>query len=433
MSLPTVSVVLKSGIAHALQLPAFLLKVHAGPDKKREFKTHQTVVRIGSAEGADLLLNDPTVSAIHAQIIADTTGFRVCDLGAKNGVVIDGRRVKEAWLKGQDEFSLGRSVIRFKLLDDVLQTELSSAPRFGRLRGHSVAMRELFSQLERAARSEATMLLMGETGTGKELAAEALVTEGGRRDKPLVVVDCGRMHATLAESELFGHVKGSFTGAVKDFAGAFERASGGTLFLDEIGELPLELQPKLLSVLERRWVQRVGDSEQRPVDVRVIAATNRDLEREVNLGTFRADLFYRISALVLRMPALRERPEDVPELVAHFLEEAGATLPGPVLERLYRGEYPGNVRQLRAAVERAILGLEEQDLSLPGPTLTGINLATPYRLQKERMIEAFDKGYFAALLEACNGNVSEAARRSGVSRVHLHAILQRLRSRERDG
>ncbi len=415
------------GDATGLRLPSWLLRVVKGPDKRRQLGGAGPRRVIGTSESADFRLTDPTVSALHCEVLADASGLRVRDLDSKNGVRLRGRRVREAWLAETDELELGESVVRVKRLDEHEDRALTLRTGFGRLCGASVPMRELYDQLERAARTDVTVLVQGETGTGKELAAEAIQSTGPRRDRPLVVVDCARLPPTLAESELFGHEKGAFTGASGRFVGAFERAHTGTLFLDEIGELPAAVQAKLLGALERRVIQRVGGAESVAVDVRIISATHRDLEAAVNRGTFRADLYYRLAVLRLRLPALREHPEDIPQLVAHFLDELRPTTPlsPQALEALYGRDYPGNVRELRAAVERAALGV---DWEAPGPPLAGaaIDLDVPYRVQKDRLLAGFERAYFSRLLAACEGNVSQASRRSGMNRVHLHEVIRRL-------
>jgi two-component system, NtrC family, response regulator GlrR len=423
-ALRTVSIILStSGTPRALRVPVYLLRVLNGPDARKQKRVALGRLRIGSDENADFQLSDPAVSALHCEIVSDERGFRVRDLGAKNGVVVAGRRVESAWLEPQDEIVLGATSLRFKLLDEDEEHALSQRTAFGRLRGASFRMRELYGQLAKAAENDSTVLLTGETGTGKELAAEALVFEGHRRKAAFEVVDCARLPPALAESELFGHEKYAFTGATTQHIGAFERAKGGTIFLDEIGELPRDLQPKLLGVLERREVQRLGGHERIPLNLRVIAATHRDLEREVNRGTFRADLYYRLAVTEIRLPALRDRREDVPTLVQHFLEELPGSKPLPplVLQRLGDADYPGNVRELRNAVERAALGLDFASARAPA----AVDTESPYHAQRERLLADFDRAYFAKLLEACKGNVSEASRRSGINRVHLYKILAR--------
>jgi DNA-binding NtrC family response regulator len=421
----TVSVVMGTGgRPEALRLPVYLLRVIRGPDKRKQKRLAARRFVVGSGEGASLRLADPTVSAAHCEILADGEGLRIRDLGAKNGVQVGGRRVESAWLMPGDEIALGSSILRFELADESEERPLADRASFARLRGGSVPMRELYEQLEKAAASEVTVLLTGETGTGKELAAEAIAFSGPRRDLPFVVLDCAALHTELAESELFGHERYAFTGANAPHAGAFERAHRGTLFLDEVGELPRELQPKLLGALERRAVQRLGGGAPIPVDVRIIAATHRSLEREVNRGAFRADLFYRLAVSEIRLPALRERREDIPELVRHFLSEipGAARLPPAVAQSIQDADYPGNVRQLRNTVERAAAGLE---LDVAAALPADVDLSTPYRLQKERMIRTFDRSYLRKLLDACGGNVSEASRRSGVNRVHLYEMIRR--------
>ncbi len=426
----SVTVVLDSkGFAKALKRSNYLLKVVKGPDKRREKRSAGGRIVIGSGAGCEFQLTDPTVSAVHCEISSDTTGFRVRDVGAKNGVRVGDRRVIDAWLEDGEDLVLGETVVRFKVLDEDDEAELSTQNSFGRLRGSSLRMRELYAHLSKAAQSDATVLLTGESGSGKELAADALVQASSRREKPLVVVDCGRLPPTLAESELFGHEAGSFTGANSAHVGAFERAHGGTVFLDEIGELPIALQAKLLGVLERRQVQRVGGQQPIPVDVRVIAATHRDLAREVNRGSFRADLFYRLAVVEIRVPSLREHAEDIPELVAHFLSEMpGASSVSPaVLQRLYEGDYTGNIRELRNAVERAVLGLDETPSAMAPSSPSTVDIEVPYRIYKERVVAGLERAYFGKLLEATKGNVSEAARRSGMNRVYLQGVVQRLK------
>lgn len=417
----------REGKRRTVQWSAYLLKVIGGPSRGLELRVESERLVIGASAAAQFRLDDPTVSSLHCAITADAKGFRIRDLDSKNGVRLDKRQVSEAWLRDDDTFSLGSTTLRFRVLKDTVEHAIEPADAFGKLKGSSLAMRRLYTQLALATRSDAPVLLTGETGTGKELAADALVAHGPRRDGPVVVVDCGRLPANLAESELFGHEAGAFTGSTRRHAGAFERAQGGTVFLDEVGELPLELQTRLLGALGRGSVTRIGGDEEIRIDARIISATHRDLEREVNRGTFRADLFYRLAVLHVRLPSLRERPEDIPELVAHFIDES--EIPGQlapeVLKRLYTASYPGNVRELRAAVERALLGLARP----VGPVRAepiAIDLSVPYRVQKERLLEGFDRAYLTQLLQESGGNVSAAARRSGISRVHLYELMRRL-------
>jgi transcriptional regulator with PAS, ATPase and Fis domain len=288
------------------------------------------------------------------------------------------------------------------------------------------------AQLARIAPTESTVLLEGETGTGKEIAAESLHLESGRREGPFLVIDCGALPADLLEAELFGHERGAFTGAVQRKVGVFEAAAGGTVLLDEIGELELALQPKLLRALESREIKRIGESHHRPIDVRIIAATNRDLRAEVNAQRFRADLYYRLAVIQVRLPALRERPEDLPLLVDAVLADLGvgddpvaATLrTGDARAQLAAHAWPGNVRELRNYVERCIalrspLPPSAVHASAPPPS----DRTEPLRIARDRAIRVFEHAYLSELLAHENGNVTTAARRAGVDRVHFYRLL----------
>jgi len=285
------------------------------------------------------------------------------------------------------------------------------------------------------------VLITGESGTGKELAARALHESSSRANGPFEVVDCGGLPPTLIESELFGHERGAFTGAVGEREGAFERADGGTVFLDELGELPLELQPKLLRVLAEGEVRRLGAAKVRKVDVRVVAATNRDLRVEVNAARFRADLYYRLAVIQVRMPALRERLDDLPLLVPALLERihrerrlSTAWSPDAAMyERLARYPWPGNVRELRNHLEQwAVLEGAAAPGDDHGPVSAGDDagfreyLGLPLREAKSLLIERFENAYLRLMLAETKGNVAEAARRSGVDRRSLFRTIRRL-------
>jgi DNA-binding NtrC family response regulator len=302
--------------------------------------------------------------------------------------------------------------------------------------GRSVAMRRAFALLERAAASDATVLFRGETGTGKEAAAESIHAESRRAGGPFIVVDCGAIPSELLESELFGHEKGSFTGASSARDGAFLAAHGGTLFLDEIGELDLELQPKLLRALERREVKKVGQNRYIPVDVRVVAATNRDLKEEVNARRFRADLYYRLAVLDVVLPPLRERADDLPMLVEHLLGALGdsAREPGTEFVRspgfladLQRHRWPGNVRELRNYLERCVALRErapiEDGLSTGAGASPEVDISLDLREARERWTEVFEREYLKRLLDHHRGNVSAAARAAGFDRIHFYRLL----------
>ena len=295
--------------------------------------------------------------------------------------------------------------------------------------------------LDRVAVTDVTVLIEGESGTGKELVARAVHEASARRDKPYVVFDCASVPRDLAESELFGHKRGAFSGAVDDRVGAFQNAHGGTICLDEIGELPLELQPKLLRVLETGQVRPVGSDEMRTVDVRVVAATNRELGAEARRGTFRADLLYRLDVVKVRMPPLRHRPEDIRGLAARIL---GSRIEGEVegdnLRKLMGYSWPGNVRELRNVLDRAValapkptrfedlvfnLGLTDNAPLTIGTSFPGVATPLPYKDAKGQLLASFDRAYAEALMERHGGNVSRAADAAGLSRRALYDLLRR--------
>jgi transcriptional regulator with GAF, ATPase, and Fis domain len=337
-----------------LELQGFELEVISGPDAGRRYRGGARSVLIGSHPKAELVLSDPYVSRQHARVERSEDEFVLRDLGSTNGTRIHDTHIREVLLHDGALFELGSTRVRFATIAEKFRVELAAEDVFEGLVGRSVAARELFALLARVSPSEATLLVEGETGTGKELVARAIHARSRRAAQPLVVFDCGAVLGTLIESSLFGHERGAYTGATDAMPGVFERADGGTLFLDEIGELAPELQPKLLRVLESGEVRRVGGTETEKVDVRVVAATHRDLERMVAEGRFREDLYYRIAVIRLRVPPLRERPEDIPLLAAHFARQLGAPDDfdfGDLRER----DFPGNVRELRNLVERAIV------------------------------------------------------------------------------
>jgi transcriptional regulator with PAS, ATPase and Fis domain len=311
---------------------------------------HRTVV--GSAASSDLVIRDATVSRVHVLLEPLMQGLVVRDLDSLNGTFVDGARIKETLLSASSELRLGNRLLEIDFENGIeTPTEVWPDERFYLLVGRSLAMREIFALLHKAAASTASVLIQGETGTGKELVARSLHAASARASGPFVVVDCAALPETLLEAELFGHTKGAFTGAVGNREGAIESASGGTVFLDEIGELPMAMQPKLLRVLEQRTVRRIGESEHRPVDVRFVSATNRNLLDMVALGQFREDLYFRLCVIPVTIPALRERREDIDLLVESFFGEDVPT--ESLLQSLREMPWRGNVRELRNFVERA--------------------------------------------------------------------------------
>jgi DNA-binding NtrC family response regulator len=344
-------------------------------------------------------------------------------------------RVADIWLRQGSLIRVGRTALRFELETEANRMAVSPSTEFGSLVGASLAMRATFSLLERAATTDSTVLLEGETGTGKEGAAESIHRASSRNSGPFLVVDCGAIPANLLESELFGHERGAFTGATSRRIGVFEEAAGGSVFLDEIGELAPDLQPKLLRVLERREIRRIGTNASIPVDVRVIAATNRDLRAEVNAGRFRSDLYFRLAVLRVTLPALRQRPEDLPLLVERIVEmlghdraRAAALLTPALLADLRRNAWPGNVRELRNFIERCLVFEEAAQVGAAPPeeeAPAAVDPATPYAEARRVAIDAFERSYVKALIAYHRDNVGQAARASGMNRAYLYRLLQR--------
>jgi two-component system, NtrC family, response regulator GlrR len=421
------------GVPH-LPVQQFRLRVTTGAAAGAVFTSTGMRATVGTHESNDLVLADSTVSRFHCEITMSEEHAVVRDLGSRNGTRLDGVPILQAYLRDGARLRLGHTQLRFELLAEQVGIPLSGGERFGLALGRSVAMRAVFAILERVAQSDATVLLLGETGTGKDVAAESLHLESARRDGPFVVVDCGAIPAGLLETELFGHEAGAYTGATTDRTGAVEAASGGTLFLDEIGELTPDLQPKLLRALDTRSVQRVGSTRRVDVDVRLVAATNQDLKALVNTRRFRPDLYYRLAVVDVRLPPLRERLEDVPLLVEHFLAQLGAPPAAAAALRdpehlafLGQHAWPGNVRELRNHVEQALaLGARaELDPSGASAGPPAIDVRVPLRRARERWLDHFERRYLAELLQAHGNNVTAAARAADLDRVHFHRLLSR--------
>jgi DNA-binding NtrC family response regulator len=422
-------------------VPRLLVTVlrEGGKATNRSLELEGERIRVGSHQTNELLLTDRLVSRFHCVLTLDRGAWTVTDTESLNGTLLSGVRVRDAILPmGECELVLGDSVVRVTQLSPEKVFRVPELSRFGELRGRTLAMRQVFSVLERVAASDVTVLVQGESGTGKELVANELVRRSPRAKGPFLTLDCGSISPNLIESELFGHVKGAFTGADRTRIGAFEGASGGTIFLDEIGEMPLEMQPKLLRALENREIRRAGENESRKVDVRVIAATNRNLEREVNRGRFREDLYFRLSVFTVRLPPLRERSEDIPDLVHAFLDRMGALenerlFTPQVYAELGRHDWPGNVRELRNYIERAVVLQDAVEASrssvstedsqvTAGPDVT---IDSPFKTAKERLITDFERRYLEQLMAWAGGNVSRASRKAKLDRMYLHRLLHR--------
>jgi transcriptional regulator with GAF, ATPase, and Fis domain len=428
--------------ATSLALRRASLQVLSGPDAGRRFDIEDRA-RVGARPLADIVLADARVSGLHCELTVGSDAIRVRDLGSKNGTFVGTVRILDALLAPGDVVTVGETRLQLTPAG-TRAVPLHDADDFHGLVGQSAAIRALTARLAALAGADTTVLVQGETGTGKERVAEALHLAGRRAPKPLVVVDCGAMPATMIESELFGHERGAFTGAVASVPGAFERAHGGTLFLDEIGELPLELQPKLLRALESRVVRRLGGAKTIPVDVRVVSATNRDLMLEVAAGRFREDLYYRLAVVTLTVPPLRERPEDIPLLASRFLGDLGVDparlITRESLDALVRHAWPGNVRELRNTLERAVALSEplavgpaassasssSSSASSGAPAAPTVDLSQPLRVGRQRVVDAWEREYVTRLLDECGGNVSEASRRAGLERMSMYRLLHRL-------
>jgi two-component system, NtrC family, response regulator GlrR len=388
--------------------------------------TRGALMTIGAAPGCDVVLDHPAVSRHHCELEVTRNGLRVSDLGSKNGTFVDGIRIERAYVTAGRIIAAGPIELRVELVDDVHREPLEPGDHLDDLLGASTAMRLVFAKIARVAVSAAAVLLEGETGTGKSKIARSIHRLSPRAEGPYVVVDCTAIPETLFESELFGHEKGAFTGAHALRIGALEAAHGGTVFLDEIGELPAAMQPKLLRVLEDRTIKRVGSNDDRVVDVRFMAATNRDLRTEVNAGRFRADLFYRLDTVRIRVPALRERASDIAQLASHFWAQLapGETVPAALVSRMLRRPWPGNVRELRAVVERAVvLGLDEAlpaEVDDAAPTHAG-----SYAAAREQKLAEFERTFVADLIAKHGGNLSAAGREAGIDRNHLRRLARK--------
>jgi two-component system response regulator GlrR len=426
--------------AVAIEVRGFSLEVIAGPDSGKVLQAKQRSVLVGTHPSADVVLSDPHVSRLHARLDVEDDEYVLRDLGSTNGTRVGEVKIREACLDDGALLGVGTTRLRFRLSGEPFEIPLADEEAFEGLIGRSVGMRELFQMCARVAPSDATVLIEGETGSGKELVAEAIHRRSRRKDRPFVVFDCGAAPATLIESELFGHERGAFTGAVAARAGVFERADGGTLFLDELGELAPELQPKLLRALEAGEIQRVGGEKVKKVDVRVIAATHRDLSRLIAEGRFRADLFYRLAVIRLRVPALRERREDIPLLAASFARAAlGDTAPLPtqvlevVFEKYRNHAWPGNVRELRNAVERAVVLADPQlvgaadALSAAQALSRSVEGTLGKRLSLRDARDQHDREYLVEILRAAEGDITAAATIAEVHPKSLERLIRKYR------
>jgi DNA-binding NtrC family response regulator len=407
------------------------LVIHPGNGPERSLVLGVPHVRIGAGSSNDVVIDDPHASRFHCEIRKTDEGYLLRDLGSLNGTRVGDVVVKEGVLSSGATLTVGETRIQF-LADSGRPEEVLASPRqaFGDVVGRSLRMREMFGVLERVAPTELTLLIGGETGSGKDVVARAVHAASPRAKKPFVVFDCAAVAPNLIESELFGHVKGAFTGASESRDGAFVRAQGGTLFLDEIGELSLELQPKLLRALEQRTVKPVGGDKDLPIDVRIIAATHRNLEDGVKDGRLRQDLFFRLSVVSVHVPALRHRLDDLPLLIEAVLVSLGKPvgLSPEAMQILERYDWPGNVRELRNVVETAAAVCDAEQIEPKhlvffkprrrDPTGEKLPLAG-------KSLESIEKAAIQQTLEQCKGNKTKAARVLGISPSTLYEKVKK--------
>ncbi len=396
----------------------FDLNVVGGPDEGLHFELSKDSVLVGTGTHAEVVLTDSAVSREHIRISLTPAGARVADLGSTNGTRLAGMRTEGFLVREQATFRIGRSVLQ-------LRAKALATPAVDSL-GDAVTanahMRRIFGTVRQVAKSNVPVVFVGETGTGKEALARAIHQESTRASKPFVVVDCSRLAADLIEAELFGHVKGSFTGATGNRGGLLVQADGGTVFFDELGELPVELQTRFLRFLTDGMVRPLGGTESRKVDVRVVAATHRNLLQMVDKGTFRADLYYRLAGVQIELLPLRARPEDIEFLFFRLLAREGHAdfVPSTeLLAHLHSHAWPGNVRELHNFVQRVVSGAAPHGAKQEDETQA-------FKEAKDGLIEAFTRQYFTQLYEKSGGKVAEVARISGLARPWVHEVLRRL-------
>ncbi len=454
------------GRPQSLRLRRCKLLVREGEEEREVTFEAKSEIAVGAMDDNDLVLRDETVSRYHCKIIQEGESYVLHDLDSTNGSFINRVRIREAFLKPNCTISLGKSNIKFLPIDERVRIVPSSRNSYGDMIGTDVKIREIFGMLEKISPTDTTVVIEGETGTGKEVVARSVHRTSLRADQPFMVFDCSAVPENLIESELFGHEKGSFTGAIMTRQGLFELANGGTIFLDEMGELSIDLQPKLLRVLEQREVKRVGSNRSIRVDVRVIAATNRDLEQEVAAGRFREDLYYRLTVVRIKIPPLRERTDDIPLLAQHFLDNHPAnrqpdgglrisTIAPDVMDVFMEYAWPGNVRELLNAIERGVsfsdndrinladlpdhlAGVSSErpraqvlssssstSLSSPDTNCESANVDVPFKEAKERWVSSFEREYILGLLRKNGGNISHAAREADIDRKYFRKLMRK--------
>lgn len=403
--------------------PPLTVKIDAGQPGRLLF---------GSSEACNIRVQEPTVSRRHVAFEVRDGGLVVTDLDSRNGTRIGGLRIREALIEARATIEVG--AVRIEATNDVEVTppDVPAIAEFGNVLGASLEMRRLYPLCRKLANSLIPVVIEGETGTGKEATAEALHAMGPRASAPFVVFDCTAVTANLLEADLFGHEKGAFTGADRSREGVFQQAHGGTLFIDEIGDMDLTLQSKLLRAIDRGEVRPIGSSRSIKVDVRIIAATRRDLDREVQTGRFRDDLFHRLAIGRIELPPLRRRSGDITLLAKRFWSDLGGeanALPMNLLVRWEADTWPGNVRELRNTVARYLALGELAELS-DRPAATGDVWedldALPLAQARAKVVERFERVYIEKVLARTGGNVTKAAEHAGVARRYFHILKSKL-------
>ncbi|MCC6747351.1 MAG: sigma 54-dependent Fis family transcriptional regulator [Deltaproteobacteria bacterium] len=430
------------GDTGSLKVRRWVLRVIGGPDTGLERPLDAGTILMGTHENNDVTLKDNTVSRYHLEIQVRAEGVKVTDQDSTNGTYLGKTRLGSVILNARAKLKVGgETEIEIIPADESVEVTPFAQHRLGKAYGASPAMHEVFALLNQVAPTDSTVLLLGETGTGKDLLAEALHEASQRRNKPFVVVDCGALPRELMAAELFGHTKGAFTGATEAKRGLADEASGGTLFFDEIGELPLDLQPQLLRLLEKKEVRPIGETRPHTVDVRVVAATNKDLSKLVKAGKFREDLYFRLAVVKVLVPPLRKRLEDIPALVRLFLEQLGKVdfdVPDVIMRQLLDHDWPGNVRELRNVVERGLslatariasddddLRDDDEPLAAASSSISGDMMDMPFKEAKGLLTEAFEREYLTQLLNRHKGNISRAAIEAGIDRNYIHRLVKK--------
>lgn len=440
----------------------FILVVTDGPERGRAYRLDASLpVRalIGTSPACELRVSDPQVSRRHAALERIGNNLRITDLGSTNGTWVDRVKVVEAELQGGEMVRVGTTMLRVDLEESgdraaTVEPPLPPAINFGRVVGASREMRRLYPLCERLSQTNVPVVIEGETGTGKEALAESLHEMGPRAQGPFVVFDCTAVPPSLVEAELFGHERGAFTGALQTRKGVFEQAQGGTLLIDEVGDLDLSLQPKLLRAIERFEIRRIGGDKWIRVDVRVLAATRRDLDKEVQAGRFRDDLFHRLAVARIELPPLRHRLGDITALAMHFWREMGGdpyAIPRDLLQKWEDYPWPGNIRELRNTIARQLalgdlagphgvpasvpppaLGTATGHAQAPGLDASGpdaidhfVDMNVPYPQARDRILEEFEARYVATVLARHNGDVARAAAASGIGRRYFQKLKAR--------